>query len=214
MRYDLQVHTDASPCSSTPPEKVARAAERANLDGIVVTDHDTLANVARVRESAPEELAVISGCEVTTTQGHLLAIDVTEAPPQTDPLSVIDVIHDQDGLAVLSHPFDTLRQFYHTDLADLAAAVDGVETTNSRCVRESFNRQARAFAEHHGLAMTGGSDAHFPMEVGRASTAFEGSLREAIQEGRTAPRGRGQYLSGHVATKFQQGRRTAAGWVP
>lgn len=214
MRYDLQVHTDASPCSATPPEKVVNAAERANLDGIVVTDHDTLANVDRVRECAPDELDVVSGVEVTTTQGHLLAIDVTEAPPRTDPLSVVDAVHDGGGLAVLSHPFDALRQVYDTNLAALAAAVDGVEVTNSRCVRESFNHQARAFAAHHGLAMTGGSDAHFPMEVGRASTVFEGSLREAIQNGTSTPRGRGRYLSGHVATKLHQGRRAAAGWVP
>lgn len=214
MRYDLQVHTNASPCSGTPPNKVAEAAAQANLDGIVVTDHDTVENVARVREYAPNELDVISGAEVTTTQGHLLAIDVAESPPQTDPLSVVDSIHDQGGLAVLSHPFDALRQFYDTDLAALAAAVDGVEVTNSRCVRKLFNAQARAFADHHELSMTGGSDAHFPMEIGRATTEFDGSLRAAIEEGTTTPRGRGRYLSGHVATKLHQGRQTMRRVLP
>jgi predicted metal-dependent phosphoesterase TrpH len=84
---------------------------------------------------------------------------------------------------------------------------------NSRCVREAFNDHARAFASHHELAMTGGSDAHFPMEVGRASTEFEGTLREAIAEGTTTPRGRGRYLSGHVATKLHRGHRTVEGWI-
>jgi predicted metal-dependent phosphoesterase TrpH len=207
MRYDLQVHTDASPCSATAPEAVAAAAADAWLDGIVVTDHDTLANVARVREHAPDRVEVVSGVEVTTTQGHLLGIDVDEAPPQTDPLTVIDAIHEMGGLAVLSHPFDTMRQFYDSDLPELAAAADGIEAVNSRCVRPLFNRQARAFAAHHGLAITGGSDAHFPMEVGRAATEFEGTLREALRGKETTPRGRGRYLSGHVATKLQQGRR-------
>jgi predicted metal-dependent phosphoesterase TrpH len=207
MRYDLQVHTDASPCSATPPKKVAAAAADAGLDGIVVTDHDTLENVERVREHASDRLAVVSGIEVTTTQGHLLGIDVEQAPPQTDPLTVIDTIHDQGGLAVLSHPFDTLRQFYDRNLPELAAAADGVEAVNSRCVRPLFNRQAQAFAAHHGLAVTGGSDAHFPMEVGRAATEFDGALREALRGKETMPCGRGRYLSGHVATKLQQGRR-------
>lgn len=213
-RYDLQVHTDASPCSATPPEEVAAAAADAGLDGIVVTDHDTLANVDRVRAAAPEGLNVVPGVEVTTTQGHLLGIDVTEAPPQTEPLTVVDRIHDQGGLAVLSHPFDSLRQYYDRDLDDLAAAVDGVEVENSRCVRESFNRQARAYATHHGLAMTGGSDGHFPREVGRAYTAVEGSLVDAIREGSTTPRGRGRYASGHVLTKVQQARRLIGGATP
>jgi predicted metal-dependent phosphoesterase TrpH len=207
MQYDLQVHTDASPCSATPPKKVAAAAAEAGLDGIVVTDHDTLENVGRVREHAPSSLDVVSGVEVTTTQGHLLAIDIEKAPPKTDPLTVIETIHDRDGIAVLSHPFDTMRQFYDRNLPEIAAAVDGVEATNSRCVRPLFNRQARAFAAHHELAITGGSDAHFPMEVGRAATEFDGTLREALSEGTTTPRGRGRYLSGHVATKLQQGRR-------
>lgn len=211
-RYDLQVHTDASPCSATPPEAVVRAAEKAGLDGIAVTDHDTLENVERVRSCAPDGLDVVSGVEVTTTQGHLLGIDVERAPPRTDPLAVIDDVHDQGGLAVLSHPFDALRQVYDTDLAELAAAVDGVEAINARCVRESFNREARTFADHHDLATTGGSDAHFPMEVGRAYTECEGSLREAIRSGTTVPRGRGRYLSGHVATKLHQARRAVAGW--
>jgi len=78
-RYDLQVHTDASPCSSASPENVVTAATAAGLDGLVVTDHDTVANVAAVRARAPPTLEVISGVEVTTTQGHLLALGVEDA---------------------------------------------------------------------------------------------------------------------------------------
>src|SRR5699024_1045804 len=127
--------------------------------------------------------------------------------PKTDPLTVIENIHDQGGLAVLSHPFDTLRQFYDRNLSAIAAAVDGVEVENSRCVRESFNRQACAFAAHHDLPMTGGSDGHFPMEIGRASTEFTGTLEDAIENGTTRPRGHGRNASGQVATKIQQARR-------
>lgn len=207
-RYDLQVHTDASPCSSTSPERVAAAAAGAGLDGIAVTDHDTLANVGAVRDAAPTDLDVISAVEVTTTEGHLLALDVTTAPPRTDPLGVIEHVHEQGGVVVLSHPFDTLREHYETDLEALAGAVNGVEAVNSRCVRRRFNRRAAAFASAHDLPATGGSDAHFPMEVGRAYTRVEGdgSLADAVREGRVRPGGRGRYLSGHVATKLHQVR--------
>ncbi|QLK27611.1 PHP domain-containing protein [Natrinema zhouii] len=211
-RYDLQVHTNASPCSSTPPERVAEAAVDAGLDGIAVTDHDTLANVDAVRDAAPDDLEVIPAVEVTTTEGHLLALDVAEAPPQTDPLAVVDHVHEQGGVAVLSHPFDTLRQYYETDLGALADAVDGVETVNSRCVRRRFNERAAAYAAARDLPATGGSDAHFPMEIGRAYTSVEddGSLVDAVRDGRVRASGRGRYLSGHVATKLHQ-LRTASG---
>ncbi|MFC4544124.1 PHP domain-containing protein [Halosolutus amylolyticus] len=212
QRYDLQVHTDASPCSSASPDRVAAAAADAGLDGIVVTDHDTLANVDAVRDAAPDDLDVVPGVEVTTTEGHLLAIDVTEAPPRTDPLTVVDRVHEQGGVAVLSHPFDALRQYYETDLDALAAAVDGVEAVNSRCVRRRFNDRAAAFATARDLPATGGSDAHFPMEVGRAYTSVEGggSLADAVRDGRVRPGGRGRYLSGHVATKLHQFRTVSS----
>jgi hypothetical protein len=207
-QYDLQVHTDASPCSSTPAKRVVAAATAAGLDGIVVTDHDTVANVAAVREFAPATVDVVSGVEVTTTQGHLLAIGVDDAPPMADPLDVIDWVHDHGGVAVLSHPFDTLRQWYDTDLPAIARAVDAVEGINSRCVLPQFNRRARSFAVAHGLPTTGGSDAHFPMEVGRASTEVDGDgdLLDAIRRGDVRPSGRGGYLSGHAATKAHQFR--------
>ena len=205
-RYDLQVHTDASPCSNTSPDRVVTAATAAGLDGIVVTDHDTLANVAAVREAAPSDLTVVSGVEVTTTQGHLLAIGVEDVPPRADPLDVIDWVHDHGGVAVLSHPFDTLRQYYSTDLAAIGRAVDAIEGINSRCILGQFNRRARSFAAAHGLPTTGGSDAHFPIEVGRAYTEVDGDLLGAIGRGDVRPAGRGGYLSGHVATKLHQFR--------
>lgn len=210
-RYDLQVHTDASPCSAATPIEVAYAAIEANLDGIAITNHDTTDGVWEVRHAVSESstehrtgIEVIAGVEVTTTQGHLLALDVEQAPPQADPLTVIEDIHEQGGVAVLSHPFDRLRQVYERDLEAIAAAVDGIETCNSRCVRPRYNADSREFAARHSLAETGGSDAHFPREVGRAVTVCRGDVPDAIRAGETRALGRGGYLSGHVATKLHQ----------
>ncbi|PSP73981.1 histidinol-phosphatase [Halobacteriales archaeon QS_3_64_16] len=208
-RYDLQVHTDASPCSAATPAQVARAASEANLDGIAITNHDTTEGIREVRRAASglsEGIDVISGVEVTTTQGHLLALNVAKPPPQADPLTVIENIHEQGGLAVLSHPFDRFRQVYDRDLEAIAAAIDGIETRNSRCVRPRYNRAAEAFAARHGLAETGGSDGHFPREVGRAATECRGDVLDSIRAGETRVVGRGGYLSGHVATKVHQVR--------
>lgn len=205
-RYDLQVHTDASPCSNASPEKIVETAVRTNLDGIAITDHDTMKNVERVCELAPPTLDVIGGVEVTTTEGHLLALGVDETPLRSDPLSVIEAIHNLGGLAVLSHPFDTLREHFDTDIDTIAYEVDGIEVVNSRCVRASYNRKARAFAERHNISPTGGSDAHFPMEIGRAYTETDRQIEEALRKGTTNACGRGRYLSGHAATKIQQFR--------
>ena len=201
-KYDLQVHTDASPCSRASPEDTVEAALEAGLDGIAITNHDTLEGFDAVNTLAPANLTVISGVEVTTTQGHLLALNVNKAPPQRDPLTVIDSIHDQDGIAILSHPFDKFREYYTDNLAEIASLVDGVEVLNSRCLVPQYNQDARTFAEKNSLAITAGSDAHFPMEVGRAYTMCEEPILDAIREGTTETRGRGRYFSGHIATKL------------
>lgn len=211
-RFDLQVHTDVSPCSRASPEDVVAAAKRRGLDGIAVTNHDTVEGYDAVAESAGDNLEVIRGCEVTTTQGHLLALGVSSAPPKAEPMTVIDAVHDQGGIAVLSHPFDRLREYYSSELEDIAAAVDAVEVVNSRCLFERFNRRARRFASEYGLPVTGGSDAHFPIEIGRAVTVVpeETDVLMAIRKGSTSARGGGRYLSGHVATKTHD---YAPAWV-
>lgn len=201
-RYDLQVHTDASPCSRASPDAVVDAAVDAGLDGVAITNHDTLEGYNEVKTRAPANLTVIPGVEVTTTQGHLLALGVDEVPPQDEPLTVINAIHDQDGLAVLSHPFDKLREYYTDNLDEIAARIDGIEVLNSRCIVPQYNRNARSFANEHDLAITGGSDAHFPMEVGRAYTMSDEPILDAIRSGTTETGGRGGYLSGHIATKL------------
>lgn len=203
-RYDLQVHTCASPCSNMTPEEVVEATSRADLDGIAITDHDTVENIDRVSELAPPDLNVISGIEVTTTEGHLLGLGVDEPIPRAKPREVVSAIHDQGGLAVLSHPFDTFREYFDSNLELLASMADGVEVINSRCLRTSFNCRAQEFAEQNGLTPTGGSDAHFGVEVGRAVTVADGPVLEAIREGETTAVGRGRYFSGHIATKIHQ----------
>ena len=200
--YDLQVHTDSSPCSRAAPADIVEAALEAGLDGLAITNHDTLAGYDEVDELAPPELTVIPGVEVTTTQGHLLALYVHEEPPQADPVTVIDHVHEQNGITILSHPFDQFREYFDTDLDAVASRVDAVEARNSRCLLPRFNRRARAFADQHGLAITGGSDTHFPMEIGRAITVCDEPLPEAIDSGATQTAGRGGYLSGHTATKL------------
>jgi len=51
--------------------------------------------------------------------------------------------------------------------------------------KENENAPARRLAEKMGWAGTGGSDAHFPLELGKAMTGFEnpvGTMQDIIQE--------------------------------
>jgi len=141
-RYDLQVHTDASPCSRTSPTDVVAAAAKAGLDGIVVTDHDTMSNVNATREASPADLEIVPGVEVTTTQGHLLAIDVQEPPPQTDPLTVIDDVHDHT-LREIRHFFRTYKQLQDED-------VEIKEFDNRETAQDAFARSRELYEKEYG----------------------------------------------------------------
>jgi len=137
--------------------------------------------------------------EVTTRSGHLLALWVEEPVRSLRPLGeTVAAIHGAGGLAVVPHPFSYLtrsvgRRALERLLAedDPETRPDGIELANSSPAGRVTGDMARRLnRERYGLAETGGSDAHFPEEVGAATTLYPGSsaddLRRALLERRTA----------------------------
>ncbi len=194
-RIDLHVHSLHSPDGrSTVDELVAGAVAR-GLDGLALTDHNTVAGHARLAELARQrpELSLISGVEVSASEGHLLAYGVPEPPPPHRPVdATITWVADHGGVAVLAHPF---RRVHGVGRAVArSAAVPALETVNAHN-RPSANDRARTLAVARALGATGGSDAHQAREVGGAWTEFPegatspGELIEALRRGRTVAGG-------------------------
>ena len=76
MRIDLHTHSLVSDGTDTPAELV-RAAARAELDAIALTDHDTFAGLGEARDAGVAAgVAVLAGVEVSAERGgasvHLL----------------------------------------------------------------------------------------------------------------------------------------------
>lgn len=70
MRIDLHTHSNVSD-GAFPPADVVRAAHAAGLDGIALTDHDSMAGVPEASAAAePLGLTVIGGCEVSAVLEH------------------------------------------------------------------------------------------------------------------------------------------------
>jgi len=90
MRADLHVHSDASDGTDSPAEVMRRAA-LAGLDAVALTDHDTVAGLARARQALPDSLTLVPGMELSCRQAghsvHLLAylfdLDDPELAAQT-----------------------------------------------------------------------------------------------------------------------------------
>lgn len=80
LKVDLHVHTPASQdmderWKTATAEDVVSIALNKGLDAIAITDHNTAAWCDAVREAAKgTALTVFPGVEISTPQGHILAI--------------------------------------------------------------------------------------------------------------------------------------------
>jgi hypothetical protein len=111
-RGDMHLHTVHSDGRQTPAELVA-GARAAELDFVVSTEHNT-SSASRIwgRHARPD-LLVVDGEEITTRDGHLLALGLPAEHwvdwryRAADGVlgRVVDGIHRAGGIAVAAHPF-------------------------------------------------------------------------------------------------------------
>jgi hypothetical protein len=103
----LHVHTTYSDGLGTVAD-VAAAADRAGLDFVALSDHSNLDALTHGEDGWRGRTLVLVGTEITTDQGHLLAMDV---PPTLLPLpnsaaEVQRAIQDSGGFGFIALPCD------------------------------------------------------------------------------------------------------------
>src|SRR5262245_27242886 len=199
-RADLHVHSLWSDGMQSPEEIVRAAAGR--VDVLALTDHDTIdgARIAQDYALDHPELGVdvIVGEEVSTLNGHVLALYIEEAiPPRLSAERTIELIHEQDGIAVAAHPFHPIR-FRAAGHRTLAALIpdlplDGVEVVNnSGPLARPYDAWAALRNADWQLAVTGSSDAHDVDYIGSALTRFPGRDARALRRALVAAQTRAQ----------------------
>jgi predicted metal-dependent phosphoesterase TrpH len=185
-----------------------------DLDVVAITDHDEVAGALEAVEVAASQqysFQVIPGLEVTTRDGHLLALFVERTIPMLRSLEyTVDAVHALGGLCVVPHPMSWLtlsvgrRRLLGLHANDHEGAyLDGIETFNPTYAgRVAGERAGRLNGELLGLAETGGSDAHCADLVGTGRTLFPGrtadDLRRAIVGRTTRSTGRCWTASDHL----------------
>jgi predicted metal-dependent phosphoesterase TrpH len=195
LSVELHAHSELSYDGRDPVELLLEQAEAVGLDALAVTDHDEIeASLSAAAKAQEYGLVGIPGMEVSSAAGHILALGVEELVPAGLRFDeTLARIRDQDGIAVVPHPFQKSRHGVapHISREQLANA-DAIEVYNSRLFTGRANRQAERFAEKHDLPMTAGSDAHIAEMVGQAVTEVDAYHRsaegilDAIEEGRTS----------------------------
>ena len=180
LRGDLHVHTGRSPDSRAELSAILAAANRAGLDFIALTDHDLPPEEDIFAKPERDGVLLVPGIEYTTDKGHLLGLFLEQPCPPSPGRRLpfeeaVGHIRACGGLAVLAHPFQSTAQTIEERLAmlrEMVPLLDGIEVCNRRATkkRASANRLAEQAAEtlFPQGAVTAGSDAHLPQEVGTA----------------------------------------------
>ena len=190
IKVDLHLHTCHSRDCNTPLKLVATACERAGVDCIAVTDHNTIAGALELQ--AAGRVRVIVGEEIGTASGELLGLFLREpVPAGLSPLETIRRVKEQGGLVCIPHPFsrwpfpsrqpmgagngdgflpsEALRKRNALLTREVLTQVDMVEVMNARTPFADNWVACQLLASMCGLIPTAGSDAHTAREIGRAT---------------------------------------------
>jgi len=188
LRYDLHTHTTYSKCGRIRPEQLLRVATKRGLDGIAVTDHNTIQGaLATAKLNKNKDFEVIVGSETSTKQGHVLGYYLNKKIASDDIFEVINQIKEQGGISAVAHPYTYLRESLAIPFEKIRP--DAFECFNGRSIFPFENSKAKKAALKSGLPVIAGSDAHFPFEVGRVFTEFKGNLKKALRNKSTAVHG-------------------------
>jgi predicted metal-dependent phosphoesterase TrpH len=193
-RADLHIHTLASDGTAGVVDILEHVERETELDVIAITDHERIDAALAGRAIARDRglsFEVVVGEEVTTLGGHLLALWIeTPIKPFKSMRSTIAAIHDQGGLAIPAHPLVPYPLCAQGFLLRRLMAdeprfrPDAIEAFNPTTLGRPWHQQVVRFADEHGLARVGNSDAHSLEAVGIGYTTFEGrdgaALRAAI----------------------------------
>ncbi len=169
------------------PVEMVKEARRKGLNGIAITDHDNFKSWESLKKLKFDDFVVIPGEEVSTLQGHLLALGITEEiKPKQEVLETIDKVRQQGGITIAPHPFDLAKK----GIREFSKSADAIEVFNAMNIDKFANSRARKFARKYNKPMTAGTDAHMKEWIGRGITKINSdfdldSVLKEIKRGNT-----------------------------
>ncbi len=187
MLLDMHMHIwPTSRDSHMTLEDAVDQARKLGLDGICVTDHDSL----DIRERAAEYSRITGypifvGVEILTYQGDVVVFGLDEVPEEMLHVEeLLDLVEERGGAAIVAHPFRKNNRGLGNGIKNVYERLSGVEVLNGNTPIE-LNIEADNLTRKLSVGRIGASDAHYKHEVGRYATKFSrkiSSVEELIAE--------------------------------
>jgi predicted metal-dependent phosphoesterase TrpH len=210
IRADLHVHTTYSKDSLITPKDLVYYAKKRGLNAVAVTDHDQLEGARKIAKET--DFLVIPGVEVSSRDGHIIALNVQELIPKgLSAVETVERIHKAGGVAIACHPYVYFKGCLRENVC---ATFDAIEVINARAFPfKNSVKKAEKSAERFGLSRVAGTDAHYGPQIGYAYTVIEAAepsveaIAKAIVDGDCHPFGQPVPPILNVQQQFQRLKR-------
>lgn len=215
MKFDLHIHSLYSDDCSTEISKIIKVAKERNLDGIAITDHNTIQGSLKALELVRNDknFIIIPGIEISSSEGHILAYGIKEnIPRDLSAVETCDKIVAFGGVPVAAHPFRRINGL--SEMSIINAKFIAIETMNARS-SEKTNQRALNLKNRLNLPATGGSDDHEGYTIGYAYMETNENLSnmenvlDYIRKGLST--GSGQQRD--IKSMFNYARRSLNSWM-
>jgi histidinol phosphatase-like PHP family hydrolase len=184
-KIDMHVHTKYSKDNVSEPEAMIRAAIKNRLHGIVFTEHHSyLASspIEALRKKYEKYILILRGAEYSSAWGHLLIYGVKtddfNVEKYATAIDIITMVGKLGGVVIPAHPYRDftseipfMKHIMGNNIYKLKKYIPSLEGYNGRSFSIENSLSVRA-AKKIGVPFIGGSDAHYPREVGVAYTIF------------------------------------------
>jgi len=173
IKLDLHIHSQYSGDGTGTPKEIIRILQKKGLHGMAITDHNNVKGSLKAIEVAPKDFIVIPGQEISTHDGHMVALGVKNNIERD--LSIeetVEKIIDLGGIPVVVHLFRNMSGIKKNNFKKIHKKLNTIEVFNSCSVQKS-NLKSAKIAKDFNLGGTGGSDSHIPEYTGCGYTTVD-----------------------------------------
>jgi len=87
IKIDLHIHSKYSEDAAGSPEEIMKYVKKKGLHGMAITDHNSIKGGGKAKKLSNINFIVIPGVEISTTQGHLIGLNVKKDIPKNRSVS-------------------------------------------------------------------------------------------------------------------------------